>query len=96
MNNCNIRPPYVEGDLSDCSKYICISLMMAGYKIYIRVITERLSAITDMIISDSQKWLQKRMIVFTLKILVDKRCKHHLEINIVFVHHEKASDQAHR
>jgi hypothetical protein len=43
-------------------KYRSISLLMAGYKIYTRVITERLSAIIDTIISDSQKWLQKRMI----------------------------------
>jgi hypothetical protein len=64
MKNGDIMTPYVEGDLSDCSKYRCISLLMAGYKIYTRVITERLRAITDTITktSDSQKWLQKRML----------------------------------
>jgi hypothetical protein len=36
---------------------------MAEYKIYTRVITERLSAIIDTIIGDSQKWLQERMII---------------------------------
>jgi hypothetical protein len=73
-----VKPLFKKGDRSDCSKYRGISLLTAWYKVYTRVIAGRLNPIIDALIAESQNGFRKGQSctdsVFTLKMLVDKRC----------------------
>jgi hypothetical protein len=95
-----VKPLFKKGDRSDCSKYTGISLLMAGYKVYTRVIAGRLNPIIDATTAESQNGFRKGRSCtdsfFTLKMLVDKRHKYNLETHIAFIDYEKAFDRVNR
>jgi len=91
---------FKKGDRNNCENYRGISLLNAIYKIYSRVINNRLKSITEAIIGEEQHGFRKGRStndnVFIIKQIIEKRREFNLETHIAFIDFEKAFDRVDR
>jgi hypothetical protein len=91
---------YKKGDRTNTNNYRGISLLDTIYKIYAKILNERLKTIADTLLSEEQMGFRKGRsctdAIFTLKQVIEKRIEHNCETHIVFVDLEKASDDVNR
>ncbi len=91
---------YKKGNRGDPDNYRGISLLDTTYKIYARIINERLKIIADHLISEEQMGFRKGRstadAIFTLKRIIEERREHNCETHLTFVDIVKAFDNVNR
>lgn len=91
---------FKKGKRSNCKNYRGISLLNVGYKIYSKIINNRMKVITEAIILEEQSGFRPGRSctdnVFTIKRIIEKRREFNLETHIGFVDFEKAFDRVDR
>ena len=91
---------FKKGQRSDCSNYRGISLLNAGYKIYTKIITNRLKPISESVLSEEQNGFRvgRSCIdnVFTVKQIIEKRREFNLETQMAFLDLKKTFDTVSR
>lgn len=91
---------FKKGDRSKCSNYRGISLLSTAYKIYSKIINERLKLIAEVLLEEEQSGFRKGRScsdnIFILKRLIEKRREFNLETHIAFVDFERAFDCVNR
>ena len=90
----------ISTDKTKPENYRGINLLCAAYKIYAKIINNRLSKIAETLISEEQTGFRKGRScidnVFTLKQIMEKRKEFNLETHILFVDYKKAFDKVSR
>lgn len=91
---------YKKGDRTNPNNYRGISLLDTTYKIYARMLNERLKKIADHLISEEQVGFRKGRscmdAVFTLKRIIEERREFNCETHLAFIDLEKAFDNIDR
>lgn len=91
---------FKKGDRNNCENYRGISLLNTSYKLYTKMINERLKTITEEIILEEQNGFRKGRScndnVFTIKQIIEKRREFNQETHLAFVDFEKAFDRVNR
>lgn len=99
-NEALIYPLYKKGDKSECSNYRGISLLNSCYKIYAKIINQRLVPIVETQISETQHGFRKGRscsdCIFVLTQLTEKRREFKLPTYYVFIDYVKAFDSLKR
>jgi sorting nexin-29 len=92
--------PFTKGDKNSCNNYRDISVLNSGYKIYTKIINERLKTIMDAFLLEEQQEFRKGRSaidnIFIVQQIIEKRCEFNLEMHISFIDFEKASDKIDR
>jgi replication-associated recombination protein RarA len=85
--------------MGHCNIYRGINLLNSVYKIYAKIITGHLNAITKVLLQEEQHRFQSGKScagsIFTIRKLVKKRREFSLGMNILFVDYVKAFDRIH-
>ncbi|NSM56166.1 RNA-directed DNA polymerase [Wolbachia endosymbiont of Atemnus politus] len=96
-NRALIIPIHKRGPKSDCNNYRGISLLNTGYKIYAKILNNKLRSITESKLGEEQNGFRKgRSCIdpaFTLKILIEKHREFNIETHIAFIDYIKAFDK---
>lgn len=91
---------FKKGSRNNCDNYRGISLLNSAYKIYAKIINERLKTITDTLLEEEQAGFRKGRSstdnIFVLKQLIEKRREFNLETHIGFIDFQKAFDKLDR
>ncbi|KAJ0183487.1 hypothetical protein K1T71_001463 [Dendrolimus kikuchii] len=89
-----------KGDSSDCGSYRGIALLSAAGKVLAHIINQRLSALSERILSESQCGFRPGRgtvdAIFVVKQLQEKCLEQHRSLNMCFVDLEKAFDRVPR
>lgn len=89
-----------KGDRMDCTNYRGISLLCVGGKILARIITDRLSPITEAYLPESQAGFRPGRgtidMIFTLRQIQEKIREQHSSLHAVFIDLKKAFDMVNR
>lgn len=95
-----IQPIFKKGDKSKCENYRGISLLNAAYKIYSKIITERLKPISEAIIMEEQAGFRKGRScidnIFVLQQIIEKHKEFNRETHLTFIDYIKAFDRINR
>ena len=95
-----VKNIFKKGERNDCENYRGISLMNTGYKIYAKIINNRIMKIADCLIGEEQSGFRKGRScidnVFVIKQIIEQRREKNLETHIAFVDFEKAFDRVDR
>jgi sorting nexin-29 len=93
-NEAVIVPIFKKGDRKDCNDYRVISLLNSGYKIYAKLIAQRLSTIADTMLLEEQNGfrINRSCIdgVFSTAQLIEKHREYNTPTYIAFIDYEKA------
>jgi hypothetical protein len=88
-----------KGDKNECKNYIGINLLSTLGKVYGRVLIERVTEITEVLIRDEQGGFRKGRgcvdQVFALKCVCEKYLEKQKEVFVAFMDLEKAYDSVH-
>lgn len=99
-NVASVISIYKKGDRTNPENYRGISLLNTAYKIYARVLGNRLKTIADAIMLEEQSGFRKGRSctdnIFSVKQLIEKRREHNLETHLLFVDYTKAFDRVRR
>lgn len=91
---------FKKGIRSKCTNYRGISLLNAGYKIYAKILNNRLKIITDSLLLEDQCGFRKGRScsdnIFVLKQILEKRKEFNYRTCLAFVDYEKAFDRINR
>ncbi|KAJ4434340.1 hypothetical protein ANN_22899 [Periplaneta americana] len=95
-----IIPIFKKGDRRDCGNYRGISLLNTGYKIYSKIITNRLAVITENILLEEQHGFRKNRscidCVFSISQMIEKNREYNIPTYIAFIDYNKAFDTVNR
>ena len=93
LKNAIVVPIFKKGDMSKAENYRGISLLNTCYKIYAKIIMKRLNDIAEEKILEYQNGFRRGRSCtdasFTIKLLIEKRIEHNLEMHACFVDLEK-------
>ena len=91
---------FKKGERNKTENYRGISLLNAAYKLYSRIINERLRTISETILLEEQAGFRKGRSctddVFSLRQIIQQRREFNLETHIAFIDYLKAFDRIHR
>jgi hypothetical protein len=91
-----IVPILKKGDKSNPENYRGISLLNTCYKIYSRLLNEKLKKFTEQFLLECQNGFRKGRSctdsIFTLRLLIENRREFNLETHVAFLDFEKAFD----
>jgi hypothetical protein len=89
-----------KGDRKNCDNYRDISLLNTGYKIYAKIITQRLMTIAEVIILEEQNGFRKYRkcmdCIFSISQIIEKHKEYNIPTYIAFIDLEKAFDTVNR
>lgn len=95
-----IIPIFKKGDRRDCGNYRGISLLNTGYKIYSKIITNRLAVITENILLEEQHGFRNNRscidCVFSISQMIEKNREYNIPTYIAFIDYNKAFDTVNR
>jgi hypothetical protein len=95
-NTAEVISLFKKGDCNKCANYRGISLLNSTYKVYSKIIDERVKSIAEALLKEEQSDFRKGRScndnIFIVKRMIEKRRKFNLETHIAFVDFEKASD----
>lgn len=87
---------FKKGDRGNCENYRGISLLNIIYKIYVKIINNRIKTISEVLLKEEQSGFRKGRScsdnVFSIKRILEKRREVNLETHIAFIDFEKAFD----
>lgn len=99
-NKAEVISLFKKGDRHRCDNYRGISLLNSAYKVYSRIINNRLKIITDALLCEEQSGFRKGRScidnVFIIQQLIEKRREFNLETHIAFIDFKKAFDKVNR
>lgn len=91
---------YKKGNRSLCENYRGISLLNVAYKLYARVINNRLKKIADVLLLEEQNGFRKGRScndnITAIRQIIEKRREYNLETHIAFIDYVKAFDRVNR
>lgn len=91
---------FKKGSRSECGNYRGISLLNSGYKLYARMINNRLKITSEHTLGEEQMGLRKGRsttdAIFTIRQIIEKRREFNQETHIAFIDFEKAFDNLNR
>jgi sorting nexin-29 len=95
-----ICPIFKKGNRRYCNNYRGISLLNVAYKVYAKIITQRLNMINEYILSEEQYGFRKGRscsdCVFIMEQFIKKRREFSLPTYVLFIDCEKAFDRVPR
>lgn len=95
-----VLPIFKKGDMSKAENYRGISLLNTGYKIYTKILTQKLTEIAEEKLLECQNGFRKGRSCtdasFTIKLLMEKRIEYSQEMHMCFIDFEKAYDNVNR
>lgn len=99
-NTAKVISLFKKGNRNDTGNYRGITLLDAGYKIYGKILNQRLQAIADVVISEEQSGFRKGRSssdnIFIMRQIIEKRREFGLETHLAFIDYEKAFDKVKR
>jgi hypothetical protein len=92
---------YKKGDKKNCDNYRGISLLNTGYKIYAKIITQRLMTIAEVILLKEQNDFRKYRtcmdcILLSVSQMIEKHREYNIPTYIAFIDLEKVFDTVNR
>jgi hypothetical protein len=91
---------FKKGERSNVNNYRGISLLSTAYKVYAKIVNNRLRKISEVIILEDQAGFRTGRSciddVFTLKQIISKRAEYNLETHLAFIDYVKAFDRVRR
>ena len=95
-----IIPLHKKGDKSLCSNYRGICLLEIGYKIFAKVLYNRLVTLSEEIIGDYQCGFRKKRAttdhIFTIRQIMEKYWEYNKDLYQLFIDFKQAYDSIHR
>lgn len=99
-NTAQISPIFKKGDRSDPRNYRGICILNSCYKLYVKIINNRLRPIMEALIEEFQYGFRKGRsctdCIFTISQLIEKRKEFNLPTFFAFIDYEKAFDRVDR
>lgn len=99
-NESVVVPIYKKGNRKDCNNYRGISLLNSAYKIYAKIITNRLNTITEALLTEEQNGFRQNRScidgVFTLAQIIEKHREFNIPTHMAFIDYHKAFDTVNR
>jgi hypothetical protein len=100
FENAIVVPIFKKGDMAKAENYRGISLLNTCYKIFAKILARRVSEMVEDKMLESQNGFCKGRACtdasFTIKLLMEKRIEHNLEMHMCFVDLEKAYNNVNR
>ena len=99
-NEAKVISLFKKGNKNDCGNYRGISLIDTAYKIYAKILNNRIKTIMEHLIGEEQMGFRKGRStidgVFTLQQIMEKHREYNRETHIAFIDFEKAFDNVNR
>lgn len=99
-NSALIYPIFKKGDRTEVKNYRGISILNSSYKLYAKIINDRLRPLMEVLISNSQHGFRKGRscsdCIFSVTQLIEKRKEFNLPTYFTFIDYEKAFDKVNR